>query len=211
MFEDPTRPVGVRDYSYRDSLRRIHWKVSARHNELKVKVFEPTTTLDVAVFLSVDSFNNENEKDDSDFELGISMAASFAQYLLDAGNPVGMFVNTQQADSQQPVKIKAGCTVSQNVQILEELAKVTANVSGPFEDFLQNERRSLPWGTTLILVISEVSESLIGLLTSMKENGYKLIVLQIGEHIEEEHRHRFTWHVIEELGDLTNIGLGAGV
>jgi uncharacterized protein (DUF58 family) len=203
--------MGVRDYSHRDSLRRIHWKVSARHNELKVKVFEPTTTLDVAMFLSVDSFNTEDTKDDNDFELGISTAASLTRYLLDAGNPVGMFVNTQQADSDQPVRINAGCTVSQNVQILEALAKVTAKVSGPFEDFLQNERRSLPWGTTLIIVISEVTGSLIALLASMKESGYKLIVLQIGDHDQEEHARKFAWHVIKEPADLTNIGMEAPV
>ncbi len=56
IFEDPSRTIGVRDYSPGDSLRRIHWKASARHQQLQVKVFEPTTTLKVAMFLAVDSF-----------------------------------------------------------------------------------------------------------------------------------------------------------
>ena len=39
IFEDPTRVIGVRDYSPGDSRRRIHWKASARHQNLQVKVF----------------------------------------------------------------------------------------------------------------------------------------------------------------------------
>lgn len=58
IFEDPTRTIGVRDYCPQDSLRHIHWKASARHQKLQVKVFEPTTTLKVALFLAVDSFQN---------------------------------------------------------------------------------------------------------------------------------------------------------
>ncbi len=53
IFEDLTRPIGVRDYTPHDSLRHVHWKASARHQNLQVKVFEPTTTLNVAIFVAV--------------------------------------------------------------------------------------------------------------------------------------------------------------
>ena len=56
IFEDPIRVIGVRDYNPRDSRRHIHWKATARRQELQVKVFEPTTTLKVAIFLAIDSF-----------------------------------------------------------------------------------------------------------------------------------------------------------
>ena len=50
IFPDSTRPIGVRDYNPGDSLRHVHWKASARHQHLQVKVFEPTTTLKVILF-----------------------------------------------------------------------------------------------------------------------------------------------------------------
>jgi len=64
IFEDPVRVIGVRDYSPRDSRRRIHWKASARHQNLQVKVFEPTTTLKAALFLAIDSFQHDGPQDE---------------------------------------------------------------------------------------------------------------------------------------------------
>ncbi|TMB81121.1 MAG: DUF58 domain-containing protein, partial [Chloroflexi bacterium] len=40
LLEDPSRVIGVRDYAYGDSLRRIHWKATARMMQLQSKVYE---------------------------------------------------------------------------------------------------------------------------------------------------------------------------
>ena len=83
MFQDPTRPVGVRDYQHGDSLRHVHWKASARLQSLQVKIFEPTTTFKVALFLSVDSFTFNGSFSEDEFELGISVAASLAHHVIE--------------------------------------------------------------------------------------------------------------------------------
>lgn len=59
IFEDPSRTVGVRDYRPEDPFRRIHWKATARRQHLQVKLQEPTTTLETAIFLAVDTFKAE--------------------------------------------------------------------------------------------------------------------------------------------------------
>ncbi len=41
LFEDPSRFLGVRDYRAGDSLRRIHWRATARSGRLQVKLYEP--------------------------------------------------------------------------------------------------------------------------------------------------------------------------
>jgi len=51
LFEDPSRAVGIRDYQPDDAFRHIHWKASARRQELQVKVYEPTTSHTCVVFL----------------------------------------------------------------------------------------------------------------------------------------------------------------
>ncbi len=182
IFADPTRTIGVRDYSPHDSLRYIHWKASARHQKLQVKVFEPTTTLKVALFLAVDSFQqNEGVNAEPDFELGISTVASIANYVVQQRSPVGLYVNACLSGSGQPVRIPPGSGVTQLVNILESLAKITLLPSGSFDQFLESEWSSLPWGTTLIIVISKPLDSLSGLLTRLREAGYKLLVLQVGE------------------------------
>lgn len=207
IFEDPIYVIGVRDYTYHDSRRRIHWKASARHQRLQAKVFEPTTTLKTALFLAVDSFQPQHGEvyGEEDFELGISAAASIANYLAERRSAIGLFVNSCLADSGMPCTIPPGSSVGQLVEILEALAKVTSQASGPFEEFLQNEQTSLSWGTTLVFILSRPQQSLTDLLISLKESGHKLLVLQVGGPEESKVDYTIAWHYIRKPGDFAKI------
>src|SRR3989442_631875 len=95
LLEDPSRVIGVRDYAYGDDLRRIHWKATARTMQLQSKIYEPTTTFTLVIFLNVVSqldayygFNPELQ------ELSICAAASVADWGLDQGFAVGLYANT---------------------------------------------------------------------------------------------------------------------
>ena len=46
-----SEPFGVREYRAGDSLRRIHWRASARHGELVVREYEPPGLQTLAVWL----------------------------------------------------------------------------------------------------------------------------------------------------------------
>lgn len=200
IFEDPTRTIGVRDYTPLDGLRHIHWKASARHQNLQVKVFEPTTTLKVALFLAVDSFPNYVAAAD-DFELGISATASIASYLVQLRSQVGLFVNSRLPDTDQPVKVLPGGGLPQLLQILEALAKTTYVTSRPFADFFPDEWARLPWGTTVVFVISKPPEALPALLLRFREAGYKSIVIQVGEDGDAGARYADSWYRIKGAGD----------
>ena len=209
IFEDPTRTIGVRDYTPRDSLRHIHWKASARHQKLQVKVFEPTTTLNVALFLAVDSFqDSQGDGVEENFELGVSTAASIANYVVRQRSPVGLYANTSLPDSVQAVRIPPGGGVSQLVNILEALAKVMPLSGGSFDDFLQGEMGNLTWGTTVIMVISRLPDSLPWLLTRLREVGHRPLVLQIGERQDEAAEYATAWYNIRNPGDLTGFNSG---
>jgi uncharacterized protein (DUF58 family) len=202
IFDDPTRIMGVRNYNPHDSLRRIHWKATARRQILQVKVFEPTTTLDAVIFLAVDGFAEEGTPDD--FERAISMAASLANRFMEAGNAVGLFVNTRLADSQQAVKILPGSSIYQLAIMLEMLAKTTRITKSPFENFLNEERRNLPWGATLIFVLYEVSVTTDRIVENLKESGYRVLIYQINT----KHTSRSSESVAEHL---TSESQGDGV
>lgn len=210
IFEDPVRVVGIRDYSPHDSLRHIHWKASARHQTLQVKVFEPTTTLEVAIFLAVDSFKAESGEiyPEEDFELGISTVASVANYLIERRSSVGLFANSRLADSGESAMILPGSSGGQLGVILEALAKVTPLSSVPFEEFLQVERARLPWGTTLVFVLSRPSPLLAEQLLGLKERGHKLSVLQVGSVDGGELESSLVWHHITQPDVLARVGVG---
>lgn len=211
IFEDPVRVIGVRDYSPHDSRRRIHWKASARHQHLQVKVFEPTTTLKAALFLAVDSFKHRHGEGygGDDFELGISVAASIAHHLImEQRSAVGLIVNSRLADSGQPIRISPGSSASHLVKILEALAKVTHLASQPMEEFVQAERISLPWGTAMVFILSRPSPSLTELLAGLKESGHKLLVLQVGDTEVSEIERTIACHNVRQHGDFMEVTIG---
>jgi uncharacterized protein (DUF58 family) len=201
IFEDPSRTIGVREYSPGDSLRRIHWKASARHRQLQVKVFEPTTTLKAAIFLAIDSFQNQGLWDYDAMELGISTAASLAQFMIDKNSQVGLLSNSKLADSDLPASIPSGSGVDQLLQILEALAKSTPIYSESFLNYFQKERKGLPMGTTLIFVFACIPDGLKAALTDLRESGYKVIVFQVGEVKDGEAVPEISWYSIREYGE----------
>ncbi len=211
IFEDPIRVSGIRDYTPQDSLRYIHWKATARRQELQIKVFEPTTTSKGAIFLAIDSFRAENENEGSseeELELSISVAASLASHLIEHHSAVGLFVNSCLADSGQPATLLPASSTGHLVEMLEALAKVTPTASSPFEEFLQAERAALPWGTTLVFILYKSSVRFTELLVELKESGHKLLVLQVGNAEESRLPGAIAWHRVRQPGDLAFIGTG---
>ncbi len=180
IFQDPTRTIGVRDYTSQDSLRFIHWKASARHQKLEVKVFEPTTTLKVALFLAVDSFIQDGKIEEDNLELGISAAASIARFIIENRNQAGLHVNSHFIDRGDNITVLPGSDMSKLLEIFEALAKVTEFPSGPFPAYLESERKKIPWGTTVIVILSHPDEATSPVLLSLKERGYKVMALVIG-------------------------------
>ncbi len=200
IFEDPARIAGIRDYTPYDNPRHIHWKATARHQQLQLKIFESTTLLKVAIFLPVESFQSEEGIDEEDFELGISTAASIANYCIKQDIPAGLFVNSQLVASGQPIRIPSASTMGQLLNILEALAKVTPLPGDSFECFFEGERSNLPWGTTFIFILSKLSEHFSKLLINLKDSGHKLSVLQVGDNIKERPEHMAIWHQIKNMG-----------
>ena len=184
LFQNPTRTLGLRDYRPQDSLKYIHWKASARHQHLQVKVFESTTTLKVSLFLAIDSWASNGSHSEEDFELAISTAASIAYHLIEQGNPVGLFANTRLADSGMAVSIAPGGSRDHLMDILEALAKITSRSRDSFETFLQRERQALPSGSTLIFIASQAPEPLLWLLNDLKKSGFQVFLLLVGDQKE---------------------------
>ena len=205
IFEDQTRTIGVREYTPRDSLRYIHWKASARHQNLQVKVFEPTTTLKIALFIVVDSFQSGDE---NDFELGVSAAASLANYIIQKRSQVGLFANARSLILNEPIQMAPAGSNAQLVGILEALARVTPQPEGVFAEFFQAVYGALPWGTTCVFIMDEPLTAFPALLSRLKEGGFKSVILQIGKQRRNDSGLATAWHALKPPKSFTDYTQG---
>jgi uncharacterized protein (DUF58 family) len=181
-FQDPTHAVGVRPWRPGDSLRRIHWKASARSLELQVKVLAATTDFKAALALDVESFRPEEGLEEEAFELAISISASVAAALSRGGSPVGLVVNTRLADTGLPAVLLPAAGPERLAELLEALAKVTAQPSGPLAGLLDACRARLAAGTTVVAVAGRPPATLPGFCAELAQSGLKPLVILVGDH-----------------------------
>lgn len=93
LFEDPARPMGVRDYRSGDSLRQINWKVSAHTRDLVVKTLQPAISLETAVLLNLHAPDYRRRDRYTYLEWAVELAASLAAHLVDQRQAVGLITN----------------------------------------------------------------------------------------------------------------------
>lgn len=112
LLEDPARFLGVRDYRAGDSMRRIHWRATARSGRLQVKLFEPTVLEGVllAVEMGKAAFPLAPDETGVDpaVELAVTAAASLAEYVLAHDQAVGLISNGGDAADRYPADWKGG-------------------------------------------------------------------------------------------------------
>ncbi len=187
IFEDVSRTVGIRDWQQGDEQRRIHWKATARRQGLQVRVYEPTSTVNVAIFLNVATLPETWEGSDPELlEAAITAAASLANFALESRCPAGLYANTSLPNSDQPIRIPPGRSPGQLTTILEALAKVTAFPIVPLEDLLNAECGRLPWGVTLVIVSAILPESLLATLVRLRDAGHRLTLATLGADVPAE-------------------------
>ena len=201
IFQDPVLTMGIREYQYGDSLKSIHWKSTARTGRLQTKIFEPTTTIDMGIFLDVRTVKPPywgviSEK----LELAIVTAASMANNALSERYRVGLYVNQNNPDSPELIRILPNRHPEQLKLILEALAMINPIYTTPIAEVVIHESRNLPWGSTMVVITAVPTEPLLSALFRMKRVGRKVVLITIGEHEAINSIGLATYHVSEDTG-----------
>ena len=99
LFEDPARPLGIRDFRSGDTLRQINWKASAHRassghtRQLMVKTFQPAISLETAVLLNLHTADYQFGNRQDVAEWAIEVAASLSAHLVNQRQSVGLITN----------------------------------------------------------------------------------------------------------------------
>lgn len=180
IFEDPVRAVGVRDHQPEDGFRDVHWKATARRQELQVKVYEPTTSHNLVVFLNVATFRKHwRGIEPVLLERAIGVSASIVSHAVEQRFIVGLIANGSIPHSDQPIKVLPSRRPDQLSRLLEALAAVTGFASSSIETQLITESPRLPWGATLVVVTPVVTEELMAALLRLREVGRRLVLVSL--------------------------------
>ena len=182
IFEDLSRPRGIREYQHGDPLKIVDWKASARMQSLLVRTFEPSSTITLIMLVVVETTARYWEGySPVNLERVITAAASVATYAAEEQYNLGMFSNGTPILAERPMKIAPSRSPEQLTLILEALATIRPLAMGPMAAQLSDNARRFPVGATLVLVVAFVPSELVEAIGTMKARGHPMVVLYVGD------------------------------
>jgi len=170
----PERTVSaasVRDYLPGDSLRWIHWRASAHHDSLFVRLFDGTPTGDWWIFLDMDRRVQLGEGPASTEEHGVILAASLADRGLRSGRAVGLVTCGEELVWLPPQGGDA-----QRWAILRALALITPG-SQPLAHLLTRVRPRVGEQASLVIITPAAEENWLEALGLLLRQGVVPTVL----------------------------------
>ena len=182
IFQDPSRPSGVRDYRQGDPLNIVDWKASARAQELRVRSFEPSSTISVVLVVVVETTARYWEGySPTNLERVVTVAASVASYAAENRYSLGLFSDRTPILADRPMKIPPNGSPEQLSVILEALATIRPLAAGPMAAQLAEHAHRFPMGATLAVVTAFMSLELMEVIVDLNARAYRMVVLYVGD------------------------------
>jgi uncharacterized protein (DUF58 family) len=203
LFEDPVQVMTTREYVPGDPLKHIHWKSSARLQRLQTRLFEHTTTTDLAIFLDSRTTSDSYYWSllNPDFlETAVLAATGISAYAIQNDYKVGLYANEYYWYSDRPIRLPPSNHPDQLKNILEALAQVRGVPYAPIERCLSLEARNLAWESNIVVVTTILSGELEASLSQFKRMGRQLTLILVGtEGRESKIPGITTYRVSEEV------------
>jgi uncharacterized protein (DUF58 family) len=173
----------TREYVNGDPMKHIHWKSTARLQRLQSRVFEHTTTIDMALFVDTRTAADTNYWSiiSSDFlETAILTAAAISNHSFKEGYKVGLYANEYYYQSEHLMKLAPSNNPDQFRSILEGLAQIQGIPALTMDKLLLREARQMPWETTIVMITAVPTLELVASLKRFKRAGRRVALVLIG-------------------------------
>lgn len=182
IFQDLSRPSGLRDYQQGDPLKIVDWKATAKTQSLQVRTFEPSTSVNIILVVAVDTSEPYWAAYEPEvLERVITAAASAAAYAAEREYTMGLFSNDMPVIAERPMVVLPSRGRDQLGVILGALATTRVVALGPMASLLAQHSRRFPMGATLVVATASVPPELVDTLNDLKRRAYEIVVLYVGE------------------------------
>ena len=181
IFQDQSRPWGIRDYEVGDPLKIVDWKATARSQQLQVRTFEPSSSFTVILIVVVETSERSWEGySPVNLERVITTSASVASYAAEQKYSLGLFSNGTPILADRPMKLEPASSPEQLTIILEALATVRPLPIGSMAPQIAQNLRQFPIGSTLVIIAAIVTEEMLEAVSNLLRQGYRVVVMFVG-------------------------------
>lgn len=171
--EELTSIAEIRDYREGDPLKRMHWKLSARHQKYLVKEFEGTLVSDSVVLVDCTQHGLTGEEAARFEDTIAECATAFCKRLTDDYHPTRMIVYS---DSRTEL---AGSSPVHFPAFHELMAKIKFRGDISIASAIKLEKNSLGNLGSLILVTQTPTNELFEVLVTMADNDCRITLVTV--------------------------------
>ncbi len=161
---------GVREYEQGESLRRVHWRSTARRGQLMVKELEDAPRDEVAVLLDADASSVVG----GSFDMQVRAAGSIVDAHVRHGRRAVLVVNSEQRDVQQVHSPAADWR-----RALELLAAIEPTGTAPVARLLAEEGSPAARALELAVVTSRLEPALVDRLVQRALSRRKVSLVYV--------------------------------
>ena len=203
LFQDQSRPAGIRDYQNGDPLNTVDWKATARAQRLQVRTFDSSSSITVLLCVALETVAHVWQGySPTRLERVVTTAASVASYATERQYSLGLFSNGTLMSTGTAMNIAPSRSPGQLTNVLETLATIRALALGPMAVQLAEHSRRFPLGATVVLVAAFVSPELVEVLGDLRDRGHRVFALYLGDEPCPEMPHGVILHELSDHIDL---------
>lgn len=169
VFEDYSRLEKLRDWQTGDTLKKIHWKQSAKQNKIIVKDFARTADANLTIFLDMHRESYLHDRQHQLEDLAVELAASIIFSRLKMDHHLQIFTGPD-----QPTPL-AGKRLSDYDRLMDHLIRLTPKGKGSFFQSLRTKSFFLLPNTSIFVITPSLTLSDADVLLYLQRKGFSLV------------------------------------
>jgi len=163
----------IREYRFGDPLKKIHWKLSSKAQELLVKNYETDTQPEVVLFIET---SHSKSKDIISYQIEdqiIECTTAIIYYLLSNWISIELVIYS---NTRQGLRARS---LQDFDRIYDFLAQLSFSSSFSMTDILRMEYHTLSSGTGVFLIVKNLSPQLFNTLFLIKDSNISILLFYI--------------------------------
>jgi uncharacterized protein (DUF58 family) len=178
-IDDFTLIKDIKKYNVGDNLKKVHWKLSAKHGELYVKNFDAISGKECNLFINMHIDNVSNNLNEIIEEHMVDFAVSLTKLMMDTKIKTRLFVH---AKEQKNIEVEFK---EEFLGVMNYFLKCKSDATTAFYNFINLNIRHVPKGKWIGIISIAVDDNLRNVIMNLKEMGYKVSVFYYGNPVYE--------------------------
>ncbi len=192
IFEDQSTVTGLRDYQVGDEIKRINWKISAKHNKFMVNNYQPSISAGSLIVLNLFDEDYAFKSREYYMERAIETSASILRELYLDKQEVAFATNCRIDENDLFLKTRVNKGEAHFTNILSQMAVLQPTKTLSFQSLLEPTNLELAWGISLFVVTPRLEEISLFRLINYGLSGHSVTIVNVGPEIQKD---LSLWHI----------------